>query len=81
MCLRVPQEPFSIRAMISYDEGTTWNTDCILRDDAFDKDLGSPASTELADGSMMTVYYQKYAPGEKPSLLWTHWKLPEGKQP
>jgi hypothetical protein len=29
-----------------------------------------------ADGSLLTVCYQKAAKGEKCSLLWSKWKLP-----
>ena len=68
--------PYGQRAMISYDEGQTWDTDYILRDDGPDSDLGYPASVELDDGSIFTIYYQKYAAGEKTSLLWTRWELP-----
>ena len=71
------KEPYGERAMISYDEGKTWNTDYILRDDAPDGDLGYPSSVELDDGSIFTLYYQKYSAGEKTSLLWTRWRLPE----
>lgn len=70
------QGPYGQRAMISYDEGRTWDIGYILRNDGPDRDLGYPASVELADGSIMTVYYQKYAADEKASLLWTRWKLP-----
>ena len=72
--------PFSLfqteSAMISYDQGANWVADYCLRDDAPDADLGYPASVELADGSIFTIYYQKYAAGENPSLLWTRWGLP-----
>lgn len=70
-------EPFGQRAMISRDGGQTWTTDCILRDDGPDADLGYPSSVELGDGSILTVYYQKLALAkEKCSLLWTRWFLP-----
>jgi len=71
------KEPYGERVMISYDDGKTWDTDYILRDDGPDGDLGYPASVELDDGSIFTMYYQKYAAGEKTSLLWTRWKLHE----
>jgi hypothetical protein len=70
------QEPFGERAAISRDEGQTWTHDLILRDDGPDSDLGYPATVELADGSLFTVYYQKAAKGEKCSLLWSRWALP-----
>jgi len=68
--------PYGQRAMITRDGGRTWDTDWVLRDDGPDGDLGYPASVELPDGSIFTIYYQKYAAGEKCSLLWTRWRLP-----
>jgi hypothetical protein len=70
------REPFGQRAMISGDDGKTWTSDYILRDDGPDADLGYPCSAELLDGSILTVYYQKCAPGERCSLLWTRWRPP-----
>lgn len=64
-------------AMISRDDCRTWEQDIVLQDDGPDGDLGYPASAELADGSILTVYYQKYAAGENTSLLWTRWTLPD----
>ncbi len=68
------KKPFGQRAMISHDDGATWNV-VVLRDDGPDGDLGYPASVELEDGSIFTVYYQKYADDEQASLLWTRWEL------
>jgi sialidase-1 len=71
------QEPFGQRAMISQDGGETWQVHYVLRDDGPDSDLGYPASAELSDRSILTVYYQKRgSTGEKCSLLWTRWSLP-----
>ena len=70
-------EPYGQRVMISRDEGRTWQSDLILRDDGPDSDLGYPASVELTDGSLFTVYYQKCATGEKCSILWSRWRLPD----
>ena len=68
--------PYGQRAMLSHDGGATWAHDYILRDDGPDWDLGYPASVELADGSILTVYYQKVASTEeKCSLLWTRWRF------
>ena len=38
-------------------------------------DLGYPASTQLPDGSIITVYYQADEMGEPPSLMATKWRL------
>ena len=55
--------PYGQRVMFSYDNGKTWDTDYILRDDGPCDDLGYPCSVELDDGSLLTVYYQA-EPGE-----------------
>ena len=71
--------PEGQRVMFSYDDGASWQTDYILRDDGPDWDLGYPSSVELSDGSLLTAYYQKIGqggPNEKPSLLCSHWRLP-----
>jgi hypothetical protein len=68
--------PYGQRAMLSCDGGRSWETDFILRDDGPDSDLGYPASVEMPDGSVFTIYYQRFQPGEKCSLLWTRWCLP-----
>ena len=70
--------PFGIFACVSKDHGATWLAERELRlSEADDGDLGYPASVQLEDGSIWTVYYQAAKPGEKPSLVGTHWKLAE----
>jgi hypothetical protein len=68
---------FGQRVGISRDEGQSWEWDWIIRNDAPDWDLGYPSTVELADGSLFTVYYQKFAAGEHCSLLWSCWQLPK----
>ena len=70
------EKPFGQRVAISRDDGQSWQGDWVLRADGPDFDLGYPATVELADGSLLTVCYQKAAPEEKCSLLWSKWKLP-----
>ena len=71
------KKPFGQRAMLSRDGGRTWAADWIIRADGPDGDLGYPASVELPGGEVLTIYYQKYAAGEKCSLLWSRWRLPK----
>lgn len=68
-------KPFGERACISSDGGETWDyeNEIILRDDAPSGDLGYPASVELDDGSIFTVYYQQERAGEKTCLMSTRW--------
>ena len=70
--------PFGQRVAFSHDDGATWDSDWIIRDDGPDSDLGYPSTAELADGSLYTVCYQKAAAGEKCSLLGSRWNLPSG---
>ncbi len=65
--------PFGERAIISRDEGVTWSQEYIVFDNAPDADLGYPASVELSDGSVLTVYYQKCDGDNLASLHWSRW--------
>ena len=59
------------------DGGLTWDVDYILRDDGHDMDLGYPASVELANGDILTVYYQKpFSSLDQCGLAWTRWRVP-----
>ena len=70
--------PYGQRVMTSRNGGNEWAYDYILRDDGPDSDLGYPASVELEEGSLLTVYYQKIGSAEeKCSLLWSRWSLPD----
>ncbi len=64
------------RAVVSYDMGETWTQDYVI-DDRLEYfcDMGYPASIELPDGSILSVYYQEI-PGEWwTSVLCSRWKL------
>ena len=66
----------SQRAVVSYDNGETWTEDYTINDQLhYVCDMGYPASVELSDGSILTVYYQR-APEENPtSVLCSVWHL------
>lgn len=68
--------PFGQYACISRDRGATWDVDHEIKlAAAFEGDMGYPASAQLKDGSIWTVYYQAEKPGQSPSLMGTHWRL------
>lgn len=74
----VRRKPFGEKACISRDGGNTWETDKeIMINPALNSDLGYPASVQLDDGSILTVYYQVDKEGEKTCLMSTHWRLNE----
>ena len=70
------EHPFGERAMVSYDCGKTWDEEYVL-DESPSGDLGYPSTAELEDGSLMTVYYQRYENDKKCSVLFTKWRLNE----
>jgi len=71
--------PFGQRACLSSDGGVTWDLEheVRIRDDAPNGDLGYPASVQLDDDTVLTIYYQIDKPGEKTCLMGTSWKLPK----
>ena len=75
------RKPFGQRAVLSDDHGKTWDTDhlILIRDDAPNGDLGYPASIQMDDETILTIYYQIDKPGEKTCLMGTFWKLPKRK--
>ena len=70
--------PYGAFACISRDHGKTWDVRREIRlSKAFNGDLGYPASVQLPDDSLWTVYYEVDQTGEKPCFMGTHWRLKE----
>lgn len=69
--------PCQERARISYDGGKSWGEEIVISQESPDWDLGYPSTVELSDGSLLTVYYQKYPGDTYNSILYTKWNLPE----
>ena len=70
--------PYGIRAVISKDEGLTWDTDrvIVLRNDGAGFDLGYPCSVLLEDDTILTVYY--FTDDERVThIAGTRWRVPE----
>ncbi len=68
--------PLGEYACISDDHGRTWDVaNEIKLAGHFNGDLGYPASTELPDGSILTVYYQAERQGEQTCLMGTKWRV------
>ncbi|HQD72572.1 MAG TPA: sialidase family protein [Clostridiales bacterium] len=68
-------KPYGQKVYVSYDGGDSFEDVYIIRDDAPDDDLGYPATIELDDGSLITVYYQRYHSDIKTSFLYSKWRL------
>ena len=67
--------PYGIKVMFSTDGGKTWDTDHVLYENTVTDDLGYPATVELDDGSLLTVFYAH--PDEKsPAVIMQQkWKI------
>ncbi|MBQ8212974.1 MAG: exo-alpha-sialidase [Clostridia bacterium] len=71
--------PTGIYARYSSDEGVTWSDAITLSvsNDPYSDDLGYPATEQLADGTLVSVYYMRYQYDNKPSIMYTKWQLNE----
>lgn len=49
--------PYSIRAVLSSDNGCTWSEPITLRGSAGGRDIGYPRSVQRPDGKIVAVYY------------------------
>ena len=63
--------------MVSYDLGRSWEEEYVLCNakNPDQGDLGYPTTVELSDGSLFTMYYQRYEDDAKCSMLYTKWRL------
>lgn len=67
--------PYGIRCIMSTDLGNTWSEPQVISDGYPNGDLGYPATVELTDGSLLTVYYA-HEDAEGPAMIWQQkWKL------
>ncbi len=67
--------PYGIRAMVSDDEGETWQIDLDICENGVSFDIGYPSTVELADGTFITVFYAHTEEGEPARVLQQKWKL------
>ena len=68
---------YGVRAMLSADNGHTWRKDLILWETKVSGDLGYPASVELDDGSLLTVFYAKDDAAGPAVIKQLRWELTE----
>lgn len=50
--------PFGNQARVSSDNGKTWSAPLMISEDGAGGDLGYPSTVELADGKLVTVWYE-----------------------
>ncbi len=67
--------PFGNQARLSEDHGQTWGEPVIISGDGIGGDLGYPSTVELADGTLLTVWYEKVKDSDRAVLRQAHWKI------
>jgi hypothetical protein len=67
--------PYGNRARISTDHGKTWSDERVISADGKDGDLGYPSTIELADGTLLTVWYESMAKPKLAVLRQAKWRL------
>ena len=67
--------PYGIKIMFSRDNGKTWDTDNWLYETRVSTDLGYPATVELEDGSLLTVFYAHETENSPAEIFQQKWKL------
>lgn len=67
--------PLGVQARVSDDCGETWSDPLVLYGDATSGDLGYPATVQLDDGSLFTIWYEKMQGSWFARLRCKRWKL------
>lgn len=69
------RKPFGNQARVSSDNGKTWSSEIIISGDGKGGDLGYPSTVELADGTLLTVWYEGMKEPKLAVLRQATWKL------
>ncbi len=70
-------KPYCIKAMISHDNGETWDINHVIFETGDSEDIGYPSSVELKDGSILTTFYTKASKEEPAVVMQRIWKIVE----
>lgn len=67
--------PFGNQARVSTDHGNTWSEPMVISDDGAGTDLGYPSTAELADGRLLTVWYEAMKADSRAVLRMARWSF------
>lgn len=67
--------PLGNQARVSADGGRTWSEPLVISADGSSGDLGYPSTVELADGRLLTVWYELPAGSSRAVLRQATWRL------
>jgi Neuraminidase (sialidase) len=70
------RKPFGNLARLSEDGGATWSKPLTISDDGAGGDLGYPSTVQVADGSLVSVWYESMKGRAKAILRQARWRLP-----
>jgi hypothetical protein len=69
------RKPFGNRASVSEDQGRSWSAPAVISDDGAAGDLGYPSTAQLADGSLLSVWYESMPKIKGAVLRQARWVL------
>ena len=69
------RKPYGNQARISSDNGQTWSEAMILSGDGIGGDLGYPSTVELADGTLLSVWYETMKEPKLAVLRQATWRI------
>lgn len=69
------RQPFGNQARVSEDHGRTWSEPMVVSGDGPGGDLGYPSTVQLADGSLLTAWYELMRGSLRAVLRQAHWSL------
>ena len=69
------RKPFGNQVRLSSDSGKSWSNPITISADGAAGDLGYPSTVELADGSFLTVWYEKLKGSTVAQLRQAHWSI------
>ncbi len=69
------RKPYGNQARLSSDNGKTWSDPILLSGDGIGGDLGYPSTVELADGTLLTVWYETMKEPKLAVLRQATWRL------
>lgn len=71
------RQPFGNQARLSRDHGRTWSAPVTISAEDSPRDLGYPSTVELADGSLLTAWYEVMPGSPRAVLRQARWRLAE----
>ena len=69
------RKPLGNQARVSSDEGKTWSEAMVISGDGPSGDLGYPSTVEFADGSLLSVWYERLASSPYAVLRQADWMI------